>query len=181
MLAWNLHMVGAPTASRCDPISQRYAIYGPIASGGMATVYYGRLLGDVGFTRLVAVKSLHPQFAADPEFSSAFLDEARVAARIRHPNVVSTLDVTTVKGEIFLVIERAVPGAPRSPRSSAGARSRSSRPSRRPSSREHCAASTRRMKPATRRGRPWASSIATSRRRTSSSGPMASPVSSTSA
>ena len=105
VLSLNLHMVGALTASRCDPITQRYTIYGPIASGGMATVYYGRLLGDVGFTRLVAVKSLHPQFAADPEFSSAFLDEARVAARIRHPNVVSTLDVTTVEGEIFLVME----------------------------------------------------------------------------
>ena len=66
---------------------------GLIASGGMATVHIGRLLGPVGFSRTVAIKRLHPQFSADPEFVSMFLDEARLAARIRHPNVVATLDV----------------------------------------------------------------------------------------
>ena len=75
----------------------------------MATVHLGRLLGPVGFSRTVAIKRLHAQFAADPEFVSMFLDEARVAARIRHPNVVPTLDVVTTDGELFLVMEY-VPG-----------------------------------------------------------------------
>ncbi len=83
----------------------RYALYGEIASGGMATVHYGRLVGPVGFSRTVAIKRLHPQFAKDPEFVSMFLDEARLAARIRHPNVVPTLDVVATQGEIFLVME----------------------------------------------------------------------------
>src|SRR5258707_8130941 len=83
----------------------RYALYAELASGGMATVHFGRLLGPVGFSRTVAIKRLHPQYARDPEFVSMFLDEARLAARIRHPNVVPTLDVVATQGELFLVME----------------------------------------------------------------------------
>jgi serine/threonine-protein kinase len=43
-------------------------------------------------SRSVAIKRLHAQFAKDPEFAGMFLDEARLAARIRHPNVVQTLE-----------------------------------------------------------------------------------------
>jgi serine/threonine-protein kinase len=71
----------------------------------MATVHIGRLLGPVGFSRTVAIKKLHPQFAKEPQFVSMFLDEARLAARIRHPNVVSTLDVIALAGELFLVMD----------------------------------------------------------------------------
>jgi serine/threonine protein kinase len=87
----------------------RYALYDEIAAGGMATVHIGRLLGPVGFSRTVAIKRLHAQFAKDPEFVSMFLDEARLAARIRHPNVIGTLDVVALSGELFLVMEY-VPG-----------------------------------------------------------------------
>ena len=75
----------------------------------MATVHIGRLLGPVGFARTVAIKRLHPPLAKDPEFVAMFLDEARLAARIRHPNVVSTLDVVATEGELFVVMEY-VPG-----------------------------------------------------------------------
>src|SRR6476469_2180529 len=83
----------------------RYVLYGELASGGMATVHFGRLSGPVGFSRTVAIKRLHPQFAKDPEFVTMFLDEARLAGRIRHPNVVPTLDVVATEGEIFLVMD----------------------------------------------------------------------------
>ena len=83
----------------------RYAVYDEIASGGMARVHLGRMLGPVGFARTVAIKRLHPQFAKDPEFVTMFLDEARIAARIQHPNVVTTLDVVAESGELFLVME----------------------------------------------------------------------------
>src|SRR5271156_2857597 len=83
----------------------RYALYGEIAAGGMATVHFGRLLGPVGFSRTVAIKRLHPQFAKDPEFVSMFLDEARLAARIRHPHVVPTLHVVAAAGGGVLVME----------------------------------------------------------------------------
>src|ERR1700723_3340749 len=71
----------------------------------MATVHFGRLIGPVGFSRTVAIKRLHPHHAKDPEFVSMFLDEARLAARIHHPNVVQTLDVVALDGELFLVLE----------------------------------------------------------------------------
>lgn len=71
----------------------------------MATVHLGRLLGPVGFSRTVAIKRLHAHFVKDPQFVAMFLDEAHVAARIRHPNVVPTLDVVALEGELFLVME----------------------------------------------------------------------------
>jgi eukaryotic-like serine/threonine-protein kinase len=83
----------------------RYTLYGKIASGGMATLYFGRLLGPSGFARTVAVKCLHPQFATDPQFSAMFLDEARLATRIRSPYVVPTLDVVSEDGELAIVME----------------------------------------------------------------------------
>jgi serine/threonine-protein kinase len=83
----------------------RYFLFGEIASGGMATVHFGRLSGPAGFSRTVAIKRLHPHHAKDPDFVTMFLDEARLAARIRHPNVVPTLDVVTTEGEVFLVME----------------------------------------------------------------------------
>jgi serine/threonine protein kinase len=83
----------------------RYAIFDEIASGGMATVHLGRLLGDGGFSRIVAIKRLHPQFVRDQEFAAMFMDEALLAARISHPNVVPTLDVVTIDKELLLVME----------------------------------------------------------------------------
>src|ERR1700691_2800392 len=83
----------------------RYAMSSEIAAGGMATIHIGRLLGPVGFSRTVAIKRLHPNLAKDPEFVAMFLDEARLAARIRHPNVVPTLDVVSLGSELMLVME----------------------------------------------------------------------------
>jgi serine/threonine protein kinase len=83
----------------------RYAMYGVLASGGMATVHLGRLAGAAGFARTVAIKALRPQYAEDPEFVSMFIDEARLAARIHHPNVVPTLDVVSNQNELFTVMD----------------------------------------------------------------------------
>jgi serine/threonine-protein kinase len=83
----------------------RYMLFDEIAAGGMATVRYGRLIGEVGFSRTVAVKCLHAHFAKDEEFAKMFLDEARLAARVRHPNVVPILDVVARDGELFLIMD----------------------------------------------------------------------------
>ncbi|MBI4704792.1 MAG: serine/threonine protein kinase [Deltaproteobacteria bacterium] len=93
------------SAHRPARIIGRFALYADIAHGGMATVHIGRLLGPVGFSRTVAIKRLHAQFARDPEFVSMFLDEARLAARIQHPNVVPVIDVVALEGELFLVMD----------------------------------------------------------------------------
>ncbi len=71
----------------------------------MATVHLGRLIGSVGFSRAVAIKRMHAFLARDPEFVAMFVDEARLAGRIRHPNVVPMLDVVASDGELFLVME----------------------------------------------------------------------------
>jgi serine/threonine-protein kinase len=71
----------------------------------MATVHLGRLDGAGGFSRVVAIKRLLPHLVQSGEFSEMLLNEARLAARVRHPNVVPTLDVVASKGEVLLVLE----------------------------------------------------------------------------
>ncbi|MCL4752404.1 MAG: protein kinase [Myxococcales bacterium] len=83
----------------------RYLLFESIAQGGMAQVHLGRMVGPVGFSRIVAIKRLHPHLALEPEFVSMFLDEARLAARVRHPNVVPILDVVSLPTELFIVLD----------------------------------------------------------------------------
>lgn len=86
-------------------IVDRYTIYGEIAAGGMASVHFARLNGAHGFSRTVAAKRLLPRLGRDREFSLMLIDEARLAARIHHPNVVSTLDVVQTDDELVLVMD----------------------------------------------------------------------------
>ncbi len=83
----------------------RYEIFDRLASGGMASVHLARLSGAEGFSRLVAVKRMHPHFLVDPAFKAMFVAEARVAARVRHPNVVPILDVLSENDEILIVMD----------------------------------------------------------------------------
>src|ERR1700722_18066657 len=83
----------------------RYLVFDEIAAGGMASVHFGRMTGAAGFARTVAIKRLHPHFAKEPEFLSMFIDEARLASRIAHPNVVSTIDIVEDGGEMLLVMD----------------------------------------------------------------------------
>ena len=83
----------------------RYLLHDPIAQGGMATIHLARLTGDQGFHRIVAAKRLRPEYAHDAEFVTMFLDEARVASKIHHANVVPVLDVISAGGEVILVQE----------------------------------------------------------------------------
>lgn len=83
----------------------RYVVCDEIAAGGMATVHFGRVVGAAGFTRTVAIKKMHAHCAREPQFATMFLDEARLAARIHHPNVVATLDVVSHDGDLFIVID----------------------------------------------------------------------------
>lgn len=107
MYAVNDKMAIGPEPKEKTPerVIGRYAIYDEIASGGMAVVHLGRMLGQAGFSRTVAIKRLHPQFAKDPSFVAMFLDEARLAVRVQHPNVVAPLDVLVTDGEVLVVME----------------------------------------------------------------------------
>ena len=83
----------------------RYALFEQFATGGMATVHFGRLDGAGGFSRVVAIKRLLPHLVQNNEFTEMLLKEARLAARVRHPNVASTLDVVATKGDVLLVLD----------------------------------------------------------------------------
>jgi len=75
-----------------------------LADGGMGRVDLAmRRVG--GFKRMYAIKRLHPHLASDPDFRAMFLDEARIAGRLRHPNVVGVLDVGEDEQGPFLVMD----------------------------------------------------------------------------
>ena len=83
----------------------KYQLIAELGHGGMAQVFLARASGPAGFNKLVVIKQIRPQFAEDPDFLSMFLDEARLAARLNHPNVVQTNEVGADDGRYFISME----------------------------------------------------------------------------
>jgi eukaryotic-like serine/threonine-protein kinase len=83
----------------------RYRLVKCIARGGMGSVYLGVQIGAPGFERLVAIKRTHPHLLETPGMRQLILQEARNAAAVRHPNVVSIDDVEEIGGELLLVMD----------------------------------------------------------------------------
>src|SRR5215510_12656727 len=83
----------------------RYRLLGEVARGGMGIVYVAAAQGPAGFSKLVALKELRPDLAEDEDFLTMFLEEARMAARLNHPNIVQTNDVDTCGGRHFIAME----------------------------------------------------------------------------
>jgi eukaryotic-like serine/threonine-protein kinase len=75
-----------------------------IGSGGMAQVWIARRVGEHGFERLVAIKAIRPEFTNDASFREMFMQEARLAARIRHTNVVDIVDLGVEDDVLFQVM-----------------------------------------------------------------------------
>lgn len=91
--------------SASPQIIGRYTLHGEITSDAVASLHFGRLQGSVGFSRTVAVKRLHSRLAERAEILATMVDEARLAARIQHPNVVPVIDVVATEGELLVVME----------------------------------------------------------------------------
>ncbi|MGN6128325.1 MAG: protein kinase domain-containing protein, partial [Humibacter sp.] len=83
-------------------IDGRYQVRSRIARGGMATVY---LATDLRLERRVAIKVMHGHLADDAQFKNRFVQEARSAARLAHPNVVSVFDQGQDADMAYLVME----------------------------------------------------------------------------
>ena len=83
----------------------RYKIVRRIALGGMAELYLAYATGLDGFEKLIAIKRVQPAFAADPDFVTMFLDEARTAATLSHPNIAQVHDVGVDGHSYFLAME----------------------------------------------------------------------------
>src|SRR4051794_12988429 len=82
-----------------------YELLQRIATGGMAEVYLARRAGPHGFQKVVAVKRILPQLAQDTDFVAMFVDEARVCARLAHPNIVQVFDFGEHDGELYMAME----------------------------------------------------------------------------
>src|SRR5215510_634418 len=83
----------------------KYRLLAEIGHGGMADVYLAVVRGPAGFNKLVVIKQIRPQLAQDPDFLAMFLDEARLAARLSHPNVVQTNEVGNDGDRYFMAMD----------------------------------------------------------------------------
>jgi hypothetical protein len=88
----------------------RYAVLDLLGSGGMADVFLARAEGEAGFERLVALKVMHEDMASNPRFVSHFLDEARLAPKLNHPNIVAITDLGK-EGEKYVIAMEFIDGA----------------------------------------------------------------------
>jgi serine/threonine-protein kinase len=96
---------GAPQSSERSASVGKYRLLASLGRGGMAEVYLAVVSGPAGFNKLQVVKLLRSHLAAEPEFVTMFLDEARLAARLNHPNVVQTNEVGEANGSYFIAME----------------------------------------------------------------------------
>jgi serine/threonine protein kinase len=97
---------GAEGVGRERPLTVgKYQLLAVLGRGGMADVYLALARGPAGFNKLAVVKRLRASLADDTSFRSMFLDEARLAARLNHPNVVHTYEVGAFDDVYFIAME----------------------------------------------------------------------------
>jgi serine/threonine protein kinase len=83
----------------------KYEVIRQIAVGGMAELYLARTVGMEGFEKLVCVKRILPQYINNPSFVNMFLNEARLAATLHHPNIAQVYEIGQEQGEFFFAME----------------------------------------------------------------------------
>jgi serine/threonine protein kinase len=96
--------MSAPVGARRDRIG-RYTLHERIASGGMAEIFRASSEGSDGVERVVAIKRILPEHARHTEFTTMFLNEARIAVTLRHPNVIQAFDFGSENGAYYLAME----------------------------------------------------------------------------
>ncbi|MEA2696094.1 MAG: eukaryotic-like serine/threonine-protein kinase [Myxococcales bacterium] len=85
--------------------STRYHVVNKIAHGGMAEIFLALQLGAENFQKAVVLKRILPALAADPSFVRMLVDEAHIASRLNHSNLVQVLDLGMAGNQYFLVLE----------------------------------------------------------------------------
>jgi len=98
-------MIAGPGGAELQSLLGRYQLIYRIGTGGMADVFLARERSEAGLERWVAIKKMHRHLAVQSQFVQMLLDEARIAARIAHPNVAQTLEIGDGEGLPFLVME----------------------------------------------------------------------------
>jgi serine/threonine protein kinase len=98
----------APSNSAAASSAVRFGKYTLIAkldTGGMAEIFFARFEGVAGFEKPVVIKRILPELAEEERFVTMFLNEARLAARITHPNVCQVYDLGRIEGRYFMALE----------------------------------------------------------------------------
>ncbi len=83
----------------------KYTLFERIGRGGMADVFKARIQGPAGFERTFVVKRILPHLSGDPSFTKMFIDEAKIAAKLNHPNIVQVFELGSVDDEYFMSME----------------------------------------------------------------------------
>jgi len=91
--------VGLPTGSG------KYCLLAKIATGGMGELFLARLEADHGFEEFVVVKRILPHLTDKPDFVDMFVNEARIAARLSHPNLCQTYKLGEIDGRYYMALE----------------------------------------------------------------------------
>src|ERR1700689_3399415 len=87
------------------PALGKYHLVAELARGGMGVVHLAASHGPGGFNKLLVVKELKPELSPDDNYVQMFLDEARLAARLTHPNIVQTIEVGSEGSRHYMVME----------------------------------------------------------------------------
>ncbi|HET6150930.1 MAG TPA: protein kinase [Polyangia bacterium] len=98
---WGQELTGSKEAQAFG----RYRLRGVLREGGMGRLFLAEQTGVEGFVKIIVVKRILPHLAHDPHIQRLFLKEARIAARLEHPNIVATYELGDVDGEYFLSME----------------------------------------------------------------------------
>ena len=83
----------------------KYSLLEKLASGGMAELFKAKITGDHGFEKILVLKRILPHLEGEQELVEAFIDEARLAARLQHQNIVQIVDFGSVDGHYFIAME----------------------------------------------------------------------------
>src|SRR5580692_6880478 len=83
----------------------KYQLLKKLAAGGMGQVFLARAAGAQGFEKLMVIKRILPHLTEDEEFLTMFFDEARLTARLNHPNIVQIFELGEASGSHYLAME----------------------------------------------------------------------------
>src|SRR5262249_6160454 len=103
-LFWTV-VIAVPTVRQPGSVLGGYQLLERLAVGGMAEIFLARKVAEGGFEKTVVVKRILPQLAENDEFVRMFLDEARLAAQLHHPNITQVYDIGVEEGAPFFVME----------------------------------------------------------------------------
>ena len=83
----------------------KYILLDRIATGGMAELYRAKITGSEGFEKVIAIKKILPHLTREESLISSFIDEAKLAAFLQHPNIVQIYDFGEMEDSYFLAME----------------------------------------------------------------------------